>query len=247
MVVNVLADRVALGGAAADRAAAILRETIAALGAARIVTATGASQFEFLKALTRAPDIDWKKVEMFHLDEYLGLPNMHPASFRRYLRERFIDLVGIERHHLLDVDGDERAAIDTVSAAIARAPIDLAFVGIGENGHLAFNDPPADFDTRAPYIVVKLDEACRRQQVGEGWFSRLEEVPTRAVSMSVHQILQAKAILCIAPDRRKAQAVAACLRGAVSPKVPASALQNHPNTTLYLDQDSAALLDRGAA
>jgi glucosamine-6-phosphate deaminase len=243
VVVQVLPDKTALGAAAAGRASIILRETIAARGQARIVAATGASQFEFLAALSAAPGIDWKKVEMFHLDEYLGLPETHPASFRKYLRERLIDRVGIERHHLLDLEGDVPAVIRAVSTAIRAAPIDVAFVGIGENGHLAFNDPPADFVTDEPYIVVELDRACRQQQVGEGWFGRLEEVPTQAVSMTVRQILEAREILCIVPDRRKAEAVRASLRGPVTPEVPASALREHPNTTLYLDPGSAALLD----
>jgi glucosamine-6-phosphate deaminase len=246
VVVQVLPDKSALGRAAAERATTILRDAIAARGQARIVAATGASQFEFLDALTATPGIDWKRVEMFHLDEYLGLPITHPASFRRYLRERLIDRTGIERAHLLDGEGDVATVLDAVSQAIARAPIDVAFVGIGENGHLAFNDPPADFATEAAYLVVELDEACRRQQVGEGWFARLEEVPTRALSMSVRQILRAREILCIVPDRRKAEAVRACLTGAVTPQVPASALRDHPRATLYLDPESAALLPPGA-
>jgi glucosamine-6-phosphate deaminase len=243
VIVQVSGDKVALGRAAAHRAATILRDCIARRGQARIVAATGASQFEFLQALTAAPGIDWSQVELFHLDEYLGLPISHPASFRRYLRERIIDRVGIGRCHLLDGEGDPAVVLPPVAQAIAAAPIDVAFVGIGENGHLAFNDPPADFDADDPYLVVTLDEACRRQQVGEGWFARLEEVPRQAISMSVRQILRAREILCIVPDRRKAQAVHACLTGAVTPLVPASALRNHPCTTLYLDPDSAALLD----
>jgi glucosamine-6-phosphate deaminase len=245
MILEVLPDKVALGQAAAGRAATVLREAIAARGQARLTAATGASQFEFLEALTAASDIDWKKVEMFHLDEYLGLPASHPASFRRYLRERLIDRTGIERHHLLDADGDVPALLSAVSRAITFAPIDVAFVGIGENGHLAFNDPPADFTTEAPYIVVDLDEACRRQQVGEGWFATLDQVPTRAISMSVRQILRAREILCIVPDARKAAAVKATVTGPVGPHTPASALRDHPRATLYLDRASASLLDAG--
>ncbi len=246
MVVQVLGDKVALGRAAAQRGAAILNDAIAARGQARIVAATGASQFEFLEALTgevgQAAGIDWKRVELFHLDEYIGLPITHPASFRRYLRERLIDRTGIERYHLLDGEGDVAAVLRATGQAIAERPIDVAFVGIGENGHLAFNDPPADFLTEEPYLVVDLDEACRRQQVGEGWFASLAEVPTRAISMSVRQILRAEEILCIVPDNRKAEAVRATLRGEVSPAVPASALRNHPRTNLYLDPAAAALL-----
>jgi glucosamine-6-phosphate deaminase len=244
MVVRVFDDEAALGRAAAERAAQVLRQAIDARGQARLVAATGASQFEFLAALTGAPEVDWKRVEMFHLDEYVGLPATHPASFRRYLRERLIDPTGIERFHIIDADGDLQAAVRAVSEAIAAAPVDVAFVGIGENAHLAFNDPPADFVTEAPYLVVSLDEACRRQQVGEGWFATLAEVPTRAVSMSVRQILRAAEILCIVPHRRKAEAVRACLTGEVRPEAPASILRTHPRTTLYLDRGSAALLER---
>src|SRR5204862_2421712 len=146
-------------------------------------------------------------VEMFHLDEYVGLPASHAASFRRYLRERLIDRTGITRAHLLDAERDADEAADRVGRELMRAPIDVAFVGIGENGHLAFNDPPADFETEREYIIVTLDEACRRQQLGEGWFQNLSEVPARAISMSVRQILKAKEIICVAPDARKAQAV----------------------------------------
>ena len=235
MVIRIFEDQAALARAAAERAAEILRAAIADRGGARLVAATGTSQLAFLAALTTAPEIDWKRVEMFHLDEYLGLPATHPASFRRYLRERLIAPTGIERFHLID-------DLAAVSADVAAAPIDVAFVGIGENAHLAFNDPPADFAAEAPYLVVALDEACRRQQVGEGWFASLDEVPTRAVTMSVRQILRAGEILCIVPDRRKAEAVRASLTGEVRPEAPASILRTHPRTTLYLDRGSAALL-----
>src|SRR6185436_7227650 len=188
--------------------------------------------------------IDWKQVEMFHLDEYVGLPIDHPASFRRYLLERLIRKTGIARAHLLDGEKDPQQACREVSVEIAKAPIDVAFVGIGENGHLAFNDPPADFQTEEPYIVVRLDEACRRQQVGEGWFESLDKVPERALSMSIRQILKARKILCIVPDARKAPAVKACLEGRVDPMAPASILQTHPDTTIYLDRESAKLLEK---
>jgi glucosamine-6-phosphate deaminase len=247
MEIQVLADKQAVGQAAAARAAALLREAIAARGSARIIAATGVSQFEFLEALTEAPGIDWKRVEMFHLDEYIGLSASHPASFRKYLRERLIGKTGIERHHLLDGEGDIAAVVAEVGRAIAEAPIDIAFVGIGENAHLAFNDPPADFATEAPYLVVELDEACRRQQVGEGWFATLAEVPKRALTLSIRQILKAREILCVVPDARKAAAVKACLEGPVSNLAPASILQTHPRTTLYLDPSSAALLKQRPA
>ena len=179
---------------------------------------------------------------MFHLDEYVGIPESHPASFRRFLRERLIEKTGITKFHLLDGDHDPAEVIRVVGNALRTAPVDVAFVGIGENGHLAFNDPPADFETEEPYLLVKLDEVCRRQQMGEGWFRSISEVPERAISMSVRQILKAKVIICIVPDARKANAVKACLEGEISPLAPASILRTHPNTTLYLDQQSSALL-----
>ena len=243
MQIRVLDDRVAAGQAAAEDAGRLIREAIAARGRARIIAATGASQFDFLDALTRAPGIDWKKVEMFHLDEYVGLPATHPASFRKYLRERLISKTGLAQHHLLDGEQDPDVVMATVGRAIALLPIDVAFVGIGENGHLAFNDPPADFVTEAPYLVVALDEACRQQQVGEGWFKDLAEVPVRAISMSIRQIMKSSHIVCIVPDARKAAAVKACFEGAVSPLSPASILRQHPHTTVYLDRHSAAQLD----
>ena len=240
-------DKQALGEAAARQAAAAITRATAERGRARIIVATGASQFEFLAALTSRRDIEWRSVEMFHLDEYLGIPIDHPASFRRYLFERFIRPAGIERYHLLDGTQDPATVIGEVGAALQSAPIDCAFVGIGENGHLAFNDPPADFATPAPYIVVDLDEPCRRQQVGEGWFRSLDEVPARAISMSVRQIMTAREIVCVVPDARKAEAVRNSLEGPVTPDVPASILQTHPHATVYLDRDSAALLKEGTA
>ncbi len=228
--------------AAARHAAQALRIAIGARGDARIVAATGASQFDFLEALTAAPDIDWTRVEMFHLDEYVGLPIDHPASFRKYLLERLIRKTGMTRYHLLDGEHDAARVAEHVGQEIGRTPVDVAFVGIGENGHLAFNDPPADFVTDRPYVIVTLDAACRRQQVGEGWFASVAEVPSEAVSMSVRQILKSREIICVVPDARKAQAVKACIDGEVSPMAPASILRTHANATIYLDRDSAALL-----
>lgn len=242
MVIKIYEDKASLSQAAAEQAAVSLRAAIKDRGAARIIAATGASQFEFLDALTAMPAIEWPGVEMFHLDEYIGLPVSHPASFRKYLRERLINKTGITKYHFLDGEGDVRAIVGKVSAELTAAPIDVAFVGIGENGHLAFNDPPADFETEEPYIVVELDEPCRRQQVGEGWFKDLSEVPKRAISMSVRQILKAKEILCIVPDARKAQAVKSCFEGEVNPLAPASVLSTHSNTTVFLDKLSSALL-----
>jgi glucosamine-6-phosphate deaminase len=237
-------DRATMSRAAADRAADVLRAAIAAKGESRIVAATGASQFDFLAALTAAPDVDWSRVEMFHLDEYVGLPIDHPASFRKYLLERLIAPAGIVRYHLLDAEQEAARTASRVGALLAERAPDVAFVGIGENGHLAFNDPPADFETEQPYIVVTLDEACRRQQVGEGWFASMADVPSQAISMSIKQILKAREIIAVVPDARKAQAVAACLEGEITPMAPASILRTHANATVYLDRDSAALLSR---
>ena len=244
MVIKIYEDKASLGRAAAEQAAVSLRKAIQERGRARIIAATGASQFEFLDSLTTMPKIEWPRVEMFHLDEYIGLPVSHPASFRKYLRERLINKTGITKYNFLDGQGDVPTVVRKVSADLAAAPIDIAFVGIGENGHLAFNDPPADFQTEEPYIIVDLDEPCRRQQVGEGWFKDLSEVPKRAISMSVQQILKAKEILCIVPDARKAKAVKACFEGEITPMAPASILRKHANTAVFLDKLSSALLSQ---
>jgi glucosamine-6-phosphate deaminase len=244
MITKIFEDKFLLAKAAADRAAAALQQAVAQRGHARIIAATGASQFEFLDALTSRRDIDWPLVEMFHLDEYIGLSADHPASFRKYLRERLIEKTGITQFHLLDGESDLEATIVQVGLALNSAPIDVAFVGIGENGHLAFNDPPADFETDAPYLIVELDEACRRQQLGEGWFASFADVPRHAISMSIRQILKASEILVIVPDARKAQAVKNCLEGEISPLAPASILRQHSRTTVFLDRESSALLSR---
>jgi glucosamine-6-phosphate deaminase len=240
--IRVLQNKMSLGQAAAERAAVNLRNAIKESGQARMIAATGASQFEFLDALTSAPDIDWARVEMFHLDEYVGLPATHPASFRKYLLERLIGKTGITRYHLLDPEDDPGEVVRRVGQELKSRPVDVAFVGIGENGHLAFNDPPANFETEEPYLIVNLDEACRRQQVNEGWFATLSEVPQQAISMSVRQILLAKEIIAVVPDSRKAQAVKSCCEGEISPLAPASILRTHQNTTIFLDNHSAALL-----
>ena len=245
MEIKVHRTKAGMAQAAAAQAADVLRRTLAARGRAHVIAATGASQFEFLDALMQAPGIDWAQTVFFHLDEYVGVPVSNPASFRRYLRERIVDRVHPGAFHFIEGDAvDPHAEARRVGALIAAHPIDVAFVGIGENGHLAFNDPPADFDTEEPYLVVSLDEACRRQQLGEGWFERLEDVPARAISMSIRQILKSGEILCIVPDARKARAVHECLEGPVGPQHPASALQGHARTTVYLDDASAALLER---
>jgi glucosamine-6-phosphate deaminase len=243
MTINILNDNNSLGKAAAVAAAEILKFCIATKGQARIIAATGASQFTFLEALTATPGIEWAKVEMFHLDEYVGLPVTHPASFRKYLLERLIYRAGIKNYHLLDGERDVADVCAQTGWNISKAAIDVAFVGIGENGHLAFNDPPADFQTEKPYLVVELDDACRRQQVGEGWFKNMQEVPKQAISMSICQIMKAKKILCIVPDLRKAHAVKNCLEGSVTPDAPASILQKHPDVTVFLDTASASLLN----
>lgn len=235
-------DKKSLASAAAARAATVIRHSIAERKKARIIAATGASQFEFLEALTETPDIDWQRVEMFHLDEYVGLPDTHPASFCKYLRERFINKVAMGKYHLLSGTDDPGSVMTKVGEQLQREPIDIAFVGVGENGHLAFNDPPADFNTQEPYAIVTLDQSCRRQQLNEGWFPTLEDVPEQAISMTINQILKAKEILCIVPDARKAQAVKNCFEARVSPTAPASALQNHANTTVYLDAASSSML-----
>ena len=228
--------------AAADEAALLIREATAARGRARIVAATGSSQIEFLEALVTAPDIAWGQVELFHLDEYIGLSGEHPASFQYYVRERILARVPVGRAWLLDGAADPEEECKRVGEAIAAAPIDVAFAGIGENGHLAFNDPPADFETEEPFIVVDLAKRGRQQQVGGGWFASLAEVPRTAISMSIRQILKANAIFCLVSGARKAEAVKLCLEGEIGPMSPASVLRLHQNATVFLDRDAAALL-----
>jgi glucosamine-6-phosphate deaminase len=245
MLLRVFEDKVSLGKAAAAQAAAAIGSAIAERGQARVVAASAASQFEFLEALTATPGIRWDRVELFHLDEYIGLPMTHPASFCKFLQERLIAKTGITNYHLLDGSQNPAEVIRGVSKAITASPVDIAFVGVGENGHIAFNDPPADFETEEPYIVVALDHACRLQQVGEGWFKNLDAVPKQAISMSVRQVLKSREILAVVPDARKAPAIKACFDGPISPMAPSSILRNHPNATVYLDRQSSALLSPG--
>jgi len=243
VLLRIFNDKYALGRAAAEQAAAAIRTAITEHDRARIIAATGASQFEFLDTLTKSPDIDWPKVEIFHLDEYIGLPMTHPASFRKILLERLVRPTGIKKYHWLDGDAaDPSEVVSVIGRELSSAPIAIAFLGIGENGHIAFNDPPADFKTEEPYVIVNLDEACRRQQVGEGWFADILQVPEQAISMSVRQILKAKELLVVVPDARKARAVKACLEGEINPMAPASVLRTHHDTTVYLDTNSASLL-----
>ncbi len=243
MEIKITNNPAELGQTAGKAGAELLRNAIAQKGFANMILATGTSQFETLNQLLAESDIDWRKVTLFHLDEYIGLPITHPASFRKYLNERFISKVpNLKGVNLIDGEVDPAAESERLSALIVAHPIDVAFVGIGENGHLAFNDPPADFETEKPYIVVELDEACRKQQLGEGWFPNLEAVPAKAISMSVKQILKSKAIICSVPDLRKAQAVKNTIENSVSNLFPATALQLHPDCTCFLDTDSASFL-----
>lgn len=245
MKIEIFEDAAELGKAAGKRAAEKIKETIHSKGEANIILATGTSQFPVLTMLTEDASIDWGKVNMFHLDEYIGIPISHKASFRKYLTERFLDRVSpLKSFHLINGENEPRAECERLNKVIRYAKIDLALVGIGENGHLAFNDPPADFNTTEPYIVVDLDEACRKQQWGEGWFESMEAVPKKAISMSIHQIMQSDEIICSVPDERKALAVHNCVDGAISNLFPASILQHHSNCTILLDKYSASLLKK---
>lgn len=246
MNVNIFKTKDEMGAAAAQQAAAWLNEAIAARGAANLILATGASQFEMLASLV-THDVDWSKVTVFHLDEYIGLPETHPASFRKYLKERFADQVtGLRTFYYVNGENpDPEAECARLGEIIAQHPIDVACIGIGENGHLAFNDPPADFETEAPYIVVNLDDACRRQQLGEGWFPTFDDVPKQAISMSIRHIMKSAHIVCTVPDERKAVAVQKAVEGPVTNVLPSSILQEHPNYELFLDAPAASLLNAG--
>jgi glucosamine-6-phosphate deaminase len=245
MEVEIHESKKELGKKSANQAAKKIKHALRKSGSARIILATGASQFETLKNLVETPGIEWSQVEMFHLDEYAGMKETHPASFRKYLKERFVRKVpDLQAAHFIKGDADNlEAECRRLGELIKEKPVDVALVGIGENGHLAFNDPPADFETDEPYIVVDLDEACRKQQLGEGWFDSIEDVPNQAISMSIRQIMKSKSIVCSVPDKRKAQAVKDCLSGEVSNLHPASVLQNHEECTIHLDKDSASLLN----
>ena len=245
MKVYIGKDKFDMAQKAADMAADKIREAIAARGEARIIVATGASQFEFLEALVKEPGIDWTKVTGFHLDEYVGIPVTHKASFRGYMRERFVSKTPQPMKVFNEVNGeaaDQEAEISRLEALLRVAPIDVACVGIGENGHLAFNDPPADFDTNRAYLVVPLDQKCRMQQVGEGWFPTFDDVPTHAFSMSIKQIMWSKSIVCTCPDTRKADAVKGAVEGPITNMLPSSIMQMHPDCGMFLDPASAAKL-----
>lgn len=232
------------GRLAAAHGAGLIAAAIDARGHAAIVVATGSSQFSLYDDLVGRTEIDWRRVTAFHLDEYIGLSGDHPASFRRYLRERLVERLPVPLERFVAIDGNAgpESECARLKGLIAPVEIDVAFVGIGENGHLAFNDPPADFETDEPYLVVTLDEACRRQQLSEGWFPRFDDVPERAISMSVRQIMKARAIVCTVPEARKAVAVKKAIDGPVTPDLPASILQRHGSCLFIVDGDSAALL-----
>lgn len=247
MNIQIHPDRPSMGGAAGREAADALRGAVEARGRATLVVATGTSQLEVLASLTATPALPWGAVDIFHLDEYAGLPDTHPASFRRYLRERFVDALPAPPaafHRIDGSAGDPQAECRRLAGIVPVGPFDVMLCGIGENAHLAFNDPPADFDATVPYHVVGLDEACRRQQVGEGWFANLAEVPKQAISMTIRRMLASTRIICSVPDERKAAAVRAAVEGTVTPTVPASILQTHDACTLHLDRAAASRLAR---
>ena len=243
MKVDIAKTRAEMGERAAVAAVEVIRKAIATKRNAHVILATGQSQFDFLASLVRQP-VDWSRVTVFHLDEYIGMPVTHPASIRKYLRERFVDKVlCLKAFHYVNGDNPDPAAeCRRLGDIISRITIDVTCVGIGENGHLAFNDPPADFQVRDPYIVVNLDDACRRQQQAEGWFPAFDDVPRQAVSMSIRQILRSMAVICTVPDSRKAHAVRDSLEGPVTNLVPASILREHRDCRMFLDEPAAALL-----
>jgi glucosamine-6-phosphate deaminase len=246
MKIQIHQDAAAMGSAASIQGAKVLREVLARKARVNIIVATGASQFETLKYLVKEPGIDWSRVTVFHLDEYVGLPESHGASFRKYLRERFVSQLPVAPE-FIPVDGDAKdltAELKRLNERIAACPVDLCFAGIGENSHLAFNDPPADFATESPYIVVNLDHACRQQQFGEGWFPTFDDVPEQAISMSIRQIMKSARIILSVPDKRKAAAVKGTVEGPVTPTCPASIVQQHADCTLHLDIASASELSR---
>src|SRR5688572_28990566 len=247
MNIDISGDPKEAGIKSGKQGALTIREAIAIKGTANIILATGTSQFETLNQLI-AEGIDWSKVNLFHLDEYIELPESHPASFRNYLKTRFISRVkGLNAVYLINGEAQPQSECERLGQIISQHPIDVAFVGIGENGHLAFNDPPADFETAEPYLVVELDEACRKQQMGEGWFPELDSVPRKAISMSVKQIMKSAKIICTVPDSRKAEAVKNSLEKPVSNLFPATILQTHNDCIFFLDKNSASLLSNADA
>lgn len=233
-----------LGEKAAEIAAREINKAIAEKGSARIILSTGASQFETLESLVKK-DIKWDCVTMFHLDEYVGLPETHIASFRKYLKERFVGIVHPKNAYFVSGEGDIQKNIKKLTTQLRKEPVDVALIGIGENGHIAFNDPPADFKVKDAYIVVDLDDACKLQQIGEGWFKTMQDVPEKAISMTVYQIMKSNCILSSVPGKRKAEAVRKTLSAQeTTPMVPATMLKEHKNWSLFLDEGSASLLDK---
>ncbi len=243
MKVRVFKNPEELGKKAAEYSAQILNECIAKKGKARIILSTGASQFDTIKWLVQM-DVDWSKVEMFHLDEYVDLPETHPASFRKYLKERFIEKVNLKKAYLVEGEGDVKSVIANLTEELKSEPVDLGLIGIGENAHIAFNDPPADFDTKETYLIVDLDDDCKKQQVGEGWFKTIDDVPKQAISMSVYQIMQCQKIVSCVPYKVKANAIKMTLENDVSNMIPATMLKKHNDVTIFADEDSASLVDK---
>ncbi len=241
MQINISSDSTELGTRAARHISAKLNELISEKGEARMVVSTGSSQFEMFRTLV-TENVDWTKVEIFHLDEYIGLPVTHIASFRKYLYERFINHVSVRKFHSVDVEGNIREKIERLSGEIRKKPVDIGIIGIGVNGHIAFNDPPANFETRDPYIVVELDDQCKLQQVSEGWFNTVEDVPGKAVSMSVWQIMQCDSIISVVPHEVKADAVFRTFTSKLTNLVPATMLKEHRDLTIFLDRNSASRL-----
>ncbi|GIP34700.1 glucosamine-6-phosphate deaminase [Paenibacillus sp. J2TS4] len=239
MLIHISEDSDLMGRAAALYCEKIMRETLKANGRARILLSTGASQFDFFTHFVKA-ELEWDKVEMFHLDEYVQLSEDHPASFRKYLKERFLQPTGVHKYWLVDGEKDVHEKLQRLNEEIAKYPVDLALIGIGENAHIAFNDPPADFHTKEPYKIVDLDDACKQQQVREGWFKSIDEVPKQAITMTVHQILQSKQIVSCVPHQVKAKAIRQTLQSSVTPEVPSTILKTHPHWRLYLDKESSA-------
>jgi glucosamine-6-phosphate deaminase len=244
--VQIYPSPVGMGEAAAGHAAEVIQRAIGKRGRARIVVATGNSQIEFIQALASRSDVDWKNVEVFHLDEYVNIPASHPSSFRHWIQTRLIDKVHPARVEFLTGDApDLDAELERYAAALSEAPNDLGFVGFGENGHIAFNDPPvADFNDPLVVKRVVLDEACRRQQAGEGHFKDIDSVPREAATVTCSGLLKIKCWICCVPDTRKAEAVRNALEGPVTTACPASIVREHPDATVYLDENSAALLQR---
>ncbi|MHB1651769.1 MAG: glucosamine-6-phosphate deaminase [Desulfitobacteriaceae bacterium] len=243
MKIKLFNNSLELGKAAAVEVASLLCDNIASKGKVRLLLSTGASQLETLRSLVQM-DVDWSKVEMFHLDEYIGLPEIHPASFRKYLKERFVNIVGLQKVYFVDGEGDITRNIAELTMELNKEPIDVALIGIGENAHIAFNDPPADFETTESFIIVNLDNNCKNQQVREGWFSTIEDVPNQAISMTVHQIMQSNVVISCVPYKSKADALRLTIENEVTNEIPATILKTHKNWMLFIEEESGSLLKK---